>query len=415
MWVVDNEDDKVYSYNMPLRPSSDATLSALTVSPTDIIGFDPDRTDYEVGVAPMVTQATITATANHPGASVAYSPTDTDTTTTMVELSAGRNVVTITVTAEDGSTATYTVSVNRGVTGDYGWKAALDLDGLIVAGNGSPRGIWSNGTTMWVADDGDDKIYAYNTDGTRDASQDFNTLAGADNIDSSGIWSNGTTMWVADGFHGKLFAYNLNTKDRDASKDFNTLNGATNDDPYGIWSNGTTMWVADWNDDKLYAYRMSDKEHDASKDFNTLAAENTNLAGIWSDNTTIWVADWFDDKLYAYRFSDSARDSDKDFNTLAGAGNEGPSGIWSDLDDKVYSYNRRQQDVTTLVSNLDVDQFGGLPVLEGELRRHDHVGTRCRSLVSRCDYRQARGRGPSGRRQDLLGCLCEWGWRLQCR
>ena len=168
MWVADSIEDKVYSYNMPPSPSSDATLSALTVGPTDIIGFDPDRTDYEVGVAPMVTQATITATATNSAASVAYSPTDTDTTTTTVDLSAGRNIVTVTVTSQDGSaTETYTVSVNRGVTADYGWKAVDDLDGLIAAGNNNPIGIWSDGTTTWVADNIDDKIYAYNTDGTR--------------------------------------------------------------------------------------------------------------------------------------------------------------------------------------------------------------------------------------------------------
>ena len=42
-----------------------------------------------------------------------------------------------------------------------------DFDTLAAAGNGSPRGIWSDGTTMWVANyDGDNeynvKIYAYN-------------------------------------------------------------------------------------------------------------------------------------------------------------------------------------------------------------------------------------------------------------
>ena len=42
--------------------SDDATLSGLTVSPRDIIGFTADRSAYEVGVASTVTQATITAT-----------------------------------------------------------------------------------------------------------------------------------------------------------------------------------------------------------------------------------------------------------------------------------------------------------------------------------------------------------------
>ena len=380
MWVSDTEDDKIYSYNMPPPPSSDATLSALTVGPTDIIGFDPDRTDYEVGVAPMVTQATITATANHPGASVAYSPTDTDTTTTVVDLSAGRNVVTVTVTSQDGSTTeTYTVSVNRGVTADYGWKAVDDLDGLIAAGNNSPTGIWSNGATMWVADINDSKLYAYNTDGTRDSSRDFNTLSGASNNNPYGIWSDGTTMWVADFLDDEIHAYNLNTKAHDSSKDFTTLGGAGNIFPTGIWSDGTTMWVADSADGKLYAYNLNTKAHDSSKDFTTLGgAGDIFPTGIWSDGTTMWVADSADGKLYAYNLNTKAHDSDKEFNTLIAAGNNDPRDMWSDgttmwvadtTNAKIYSYNRlRQQDVTTLVTNLDVDQFGGLPMGGSELK-----------------------------------------------
>ena len=357
MWVGDSGTDKVYSYNMPLPPSTDATLSALTVSPEDIIGFAPDRTTYpyQVGVASTETRATITATANHPGASVTYSGTDADTSTTIhdVDLTAGRNAVTVTVTAEDGSaTETYTVSVNRGVTGDYGWKAALDLDGLIAAGNDNAFGIWSDGTTMWVADFADDKIYAYHTDGTRDSSRDFNTLSGASNNQPVGIWSDGATMWVADLVDEKLYAYRMSDKERDASKDFNMLSGAGNNNPYGIWSDGATMWVADEADSKVYAYNLNTKARDASKEFSTSRTDIAiaNPAGIWSDGTTMWVANPFHQKLYAYRMSNKARDASKDFNTLAGAGNHDPTGIWSDgetvwvvdaqvSNDKVYSYN----------------------------------------------------------------------------
>ena len=57
MWVADYNDHKVYAYNMP--PSNDNRLSSLTVSPRDIVGFDPDRYAYDVGVASTVTEATI--------------------------------------------------------------------------------------------------------------------------------------------------------------------------------------------------------------------------------------------------------------------------------------------------------------------------------------------------------------------
>ena len=65
-------------------------------------------------------------------------------------------------TAEDSSTEEYTVSINRGVTDDFGWKAVDDLDGLIAAGNADAQGIWSDDTTIWVADFTDAKVYSYN-------------------------------------------------------------------------------------------------------------------------------------------------------------------------------------------------------------------------------------------------------------
>ena len=333
------------------QQASDATLSSLTVSPKDIIGFTPDRTDYEVGVAANVARATIIGTENATGATVAYSVTDLDSNTAgyQFNLSAGRNEVTVTVTAIDGTTIeTYTVSVNRGVTDDFGWKAALDLDGLIAAGNDAPYGLWSDGDTMWVADWRDDKIYAYNTDGTHDSTEDFNTLSAATNTNPRGIWSDGTTMWVADTSDDKIYAYRMFDQSRDSSEDFDTLSAATNTDLGGIWSEGVTMWVADWSDDKIYAYRMSDQVRDSDKEFNMLNAVGiANPIGIWSDGATMWVADSGEAKIYAFN-TDGTPDSAKDFNTLAAAGNDAPSGIWSDGttmwvvdqdDDKVYSYN----------------------------------------------------------------------------
>ena len=374
MWVSDADDNKVYSYNMPPPPQSDdATLSGLAVSPRDIIGFNSERTAYEVGVASTVTQATITATASDSGAAVVYSGTDSDANTAehQVNLSAGRNVVTITVTAEDGvTTQEYTVSVNLEVTDDYGWKAVDDLDGLKAAGNANPRSIWSDGATMWVSDVTDGKIFAYNTDGTRDETRDFDTLDAAGNNNPIGIWSNSETMWVADTVDDKIYAYKMSDQDRDSDKDFDTLDAAGNNAPRDIWSDSETMWVTDFADHKLYAYKMSDRARDDDKDFDTLAAGNTDPYGIWSDGATMWVADYTGDKLYAYRVSDQSRDGDRDLNTLDAAGNQDPRGIWSDGetmwvadidDDKVYSYNMPTSDDATLsglaVSPRDIIGF----------------------------------------------------------
>ena len=247
-----------------------------------------------------------------------------------------------------------------------------DFDTLNDAGNNAPTGIWSDGTTMWVADYSEEKIYAYTlTTKVRDSSKDFTALADIDggftgNFAPAGIWSDGTTMWVADYNEAKIYAYTLTTKMYNSSEDFtNTLTAAGNSETVGIWSDGTTMWVAnddtdDGNNDKIYAYSLATKVREPSKDFNTLnAAGNNEPYGIWSDGTTMWVANNDEndnnDKIYAYNLVTKARDSSKDFNTLTltTAGNSAPVGIWSDgttmwvandndpddTNDKIYAYN----------------------------------------------------------------------------
>ena len=355
--------------------SDDPSLSSITVTPRDIIGFDPDRLSYHVGVANSVTQATINFTATVAVSTFRTTPDDADANTPgiQVNLSDGANPVTITVTAEDGNaTRDYTVSVNRGVDTVFGWKAVDDLDGLIAAGNEYPIGIWTDGATIWVADLVDEKIYAYRmSDKARDSDKDFNTLSAAGNEHSRGIWSDGATMWVADSTDNKIYAYRMSDKARDDGKDFETLFAAGNTEPRGIWSDGATMWVADSADDKIYAYRMSDKARDDGKDFDTLSdAGNGTPRGIWSDGATMWVADFVGAKIYAYRMSDKAWDSGKDFNTLDAAGHATPTDISSDgvtmlatdphNRDKVYSYNMpvsNNADLRTI--ELDGMEVGG--------------------------------------------------------
>ncbi len=200
-----------------------------------------------------------------------------------------------------------------------------------------------------MVDSFDDKIYAYNLNTkARDSAKDFNTLAGSSLKRPYGLWSDGTTMWVADYFEEKIFAYSMSTKARDESKDFNTLTAAGNREPFGIWSDGTTMWVADFGDEKLYAYDMSTKARDSAKDFGTLtAAGNGSPRGLWADGTTMWIADVADNKIYAYTMSTKARESANDIVGLADHGNDRSWGIWSNgrtiwvsdtTDKKLYAY-----------------------------------------------------------------------------
>ena len=59
-------------------------------------------------------------------------------------------------------------------------NSAQDFDTLVAAGNTSVKGIWSNGSTMWVLDDVTRRIYAYNFSSKAYVSGDTISLAGVD-------------------------------------------------------------------------------------------------------------------------------------------------------------------------------------------------------------------------------------------
>ena len=237
-------------------------------------------------------------------------------------------------------------------------------DFTLDAANGYPTGIWSDGTTMWVADFEDAKLYAYRmSDRSRDSGKDF-TLD-ADNGSPVGIWSDGTTMWASDFTDAKLYAYRMSDRRRDSGKDFNTLSAAGNKFPEGIWSDGTTMWVADVGNLACCSpTTLATMARDADKDF-TLDVANGSPVGIWSNGYTMWVVDWRDAKLYAYSMSDRSRDAGKDF--ALDADDESTEGLWSvgatmwvaSRDDaKLYAYdwNNPATGAPTITGAVRVDE-----------------------------------------------------------
>ena len=237
-----------------------------------------------------------------------------------------------------------------GASTPFARNPAEDVNGLVNAGRS--WGIWSDGTTMWVADFADDKIYAYEAESKeRDVGKDIHTLSGEGNGYALGLWSDGATMWVADFADDKIYAYDIATKARVPDKEFDTLIAAGQNDPTGIWSDGVTMWVADWSDGKIYAYDMVTKARAPDKDLDSLrAVGNPNPEGIWSDGVTMWVVSSHPSgkKIYAYDMATTQRMPSKEFDTLGAAGQRDPKGIWSDgatmwvvelLKGKVYAYN----------------------------------------------------------------------------
>lgn len=88
----------------PSTASGECRLSELSVSPTGLWGFSPDKTEYDITVDNDVSKLAITAKAESEKASVVISDTN---------LAVGVNTITIKVTAENGTVKNYSIIVRR--------------------------------------------------------------------------------------------------------------------------------------------------------------------------------------------------------------------------------------------------------------------------------------------------------------
>lgn len=229
----------------------------------------------------------------------------------------------------------------------YGRVADKDID--VSADVDWPRGVWGDGSTIWVAQTSDDKLYAYSVTagdsfGTRLSSKDIDISATSDS--PRGIWSDGTYMYVANEYNmawdddtANVVAYQLSDGSQVSDRSFALhLN---NNDPRGMWSDGTTLWVLQpvgntansAAGSKVFAYTLASGARDSSKDINSLPGGLSYPTGLWSDGTTIWTTAWAteargDARTFAFDLSSGSRDRNKEFNL--DSDNDAPSGLWSD-------------------------------------------------------------------------------------
>ena len=271
---------------------------------------------------------------------------------------------------------------------DFEWTVTRDIEAL-DGGNDWPTGMWSDGSTLWLAENGDgadDAIYAYDlTSGERVESREF-ALADT-NRAPRGFWSDGETVWVSDSGREQLFAYRLADGERLEEREFALAE--RNADARGIWSDGKAMWVLDGRADALFAYDFESGELLAEY---ALDSANSDPHGLWSDGVTVWVSDHGAKRLFAYRLpapegpaaegaepQELERVRDEEFGNLSRASNNSPRGIWSDgdvmyvadeSDDRVYSYNMPDAIDARLasltLSGVDIGEFDpGRPDYEG--------------------------------------------------
>ena len=235
-------------------------------------------------------------------------------------------------------------------TRDSSFVAGMDIE-LTHSGSEPPRivGVWSDGEYVWVADIYSyprigRRAFAYRMNpggsnhGNRARSRDIR-LAKAKgepygNRLPGGIWSDGETMWVVDNgtdssvsYAMQMWAYRMNPgglghgqveRDKEFLLHGHIQEGHT--EPAGVWSDGETMWVIDERtcgflhaseQCHVYAYVVNPGAEDhgrrvPSREFTldmrrhpSTISSGTGATGtwiqdpvdLWSDGTTLWVID----------------------------------------------------------------------------------------------------------------------------
>ena len=226
--------------------------------------------------------------------------------------------VTLTFTDQDG----YEESITSGATANV--PSPTEFFTLTDEGNEDPASIWSDGTTMYVLDTVQNKVFAYHMS-RKDADSDKDIALDGDNAAPAGIWSDGTNIYIGDTGDGKLYAYSLADGTRDSGNDL-TLH-EDNDHVADISSDGDTMWALQMNKTHVYAYNMSTGDRDESEEF-TLEDENHRPWGIHTGGGFAWIADRQDDEVHAYRLSTKAHVAHRTLELKQE--NKRPQGTWAD-------------------------------------------------------------------------------------
>ena len=212
--------------------SSDATLASISVNGTALSGFASGTTSYTAAISAATTSATVTATANDSAATVSVSPNGS------ASIASGESqVFTITVTAEDGSTKTYTVTVKRAAENDT-TLASISVNGkaATISGTTATANITGSEATLSIT-----SIVATAADSSASVTYSATTGSVADGA------SKNFTITVKNG--SKTATYTLTVSY--TKKEPSIGQYGTNDKGYGV--NKTISSWSDWTEDMQIA------------------------------------------------------------------------------------------------------------------------------------------------------------------
>ena len=158
------------------------------------------------------------------------------------------------------------------VNDESGQLDAYRRDGTLTSG------CYTENVTAWMANGPTTAMENFKTPFTRDASRDYSLRTGGP-LTVRGIWSDGTKIWVS-GPPGNIYTIHMGTGHVVEAPGFDG-----HYDAYGLWSDGTTMWVATGG--RLRAYYLNTGDRRAALDVRLRG--NQAPGDMWSDGTTIWI------------------------------------------------------------------------------------------------------------------------------
>ena len=231
-------------------------------------------------------------------------------------------------------------------------------DFRLTPNNADPTGIWCDDERMYVVDDADRRVYAYNiANGAHVGNLGF--ALDNDQTQARGVYADADTMWVVDG-SDRIYAYTITDGasygQRDASREFQAqTNGGYPSGIHSIYAKNL-FFVVNLVDEQIYAYntgRFNGMLGDRFElgDFD-LIPHYAQPLGLWSDDaSTIWVVDAERKHVFAYEIGgfgigNGARLPAREIRLISQ--NSNPWGICSDgevmwvadrLERKVFAYD----------------------------------------------------------------------------
>ena len=300
VWISDLNDGMVYAYTTDTSSYSDVTRDeTLEVRLTPIHNSNHTSTQGIWSDGKIMWFADIGTTAVYAMYHANFRQPDDDISFSAVTTPRGLWT--------NGETMWVVEAVSSGSKKLYAYNVATgnreaSNDVRLASNVSNPYSMWSDGTTIWVIHDGtaNDFLFAHELDQDAEATQllvpNKSITLDLNNSAPRGVWSDGDTVWVLDADDDKLYGYDLELRTRKAGKDFN-LHSA-NSNPTAIWSDGETMWVLDKTKKYVYAYDLPSLRVFGREFWPVWANDDPN--GMTGYRGKVWIADYTDKKAYAY-------------------------------------------------------------------------------------------------------------------